>query len=134
MKEKKTGTKFTILFNCDDPVHVQAADILNRQPQRGKAHYIAQAIVHYEKFNGSSDARHQVQVDEQLIETVARRMMSEIQMTGAGSLTVPVGQIGNSHGQQPLVITDIEMDDAMAALDEEGVKNMMNALDMFRNK
>ena len=55
MKEKKDSMKFTILFNPNDSVHVQVADILNRQPQRGKAHYIAQAIVYYEKSKEVSD-------------------------------------------------------------------------------
>jgi len=45
MTEKKMGTKFTILFSQTNPVHIQAADILNQQPQRGKAHYIANALV-----------------------------------------------------------------------------------------
>ena len=134
MKEKKTGTKFTILFNRDDPVHVQAADILNRQPQRGKAHYIAQAIVHFEKFNGISDARRPTQIDEQLIETVARRMVSEMQMAGAGGLPIPVGRVGSQSEQQSLVITDINVDDALEAIGADKINAFADALEMFKKK
>ena len=132
MKEKKIGTKFTILFNRDDPVHVQAPDILNRQPQRGKAHYIAQAIIYFEKSYGSSDARHPAQIDEKLIETVARKMVSEMQMTGAGGLSVPVGRVSSQ--PETLDISDVSVDDLMESMGEDGMKNMMDALDAFRKK
>jgi len=132
MKEKKTDTKFTILFNHDDPVHVQAADVLNRQPQRGKAHYIAQAIVHFEKLGGSSDAQHPAQIDEQLIETIARKMVQEMQMTGVGGLPVPVGQVGNQ--SETFNISNVSDDDLMKSMSEDEMKNVMDALDMFRRK
>ena len=134
MKEKKTGTKFTILFNREDPVHVQAAGILNRQPQRGKAHYIAQAIIHYEQFSGISDARHPAQIDEQLIETVARRMVQEIQITGAGGLPVPVGQVGDANMPNIIKVDDITFEDTMEALGDNGFSAITDALAAFRMK
>ena len=132
MKEKKTGTKFTILFNPNDPIHIQAADILNRQPQRGKAHYIAQAIVHFEKFNENGNNHYPAQIDEQLIETIARRMVQEMQMTEAGGLPVPVGQVGNQ--SETFNLSNVSDDDLMNSMGEDGIKNVMDALDMFRRK
>ena len=132
MKEKKTGAKFTILFNPNDLVHQQAADILNRQPQRGKAHYVAQAIVQYERASGSSDERTLAQIDERFIETVARRVVKEMQMTGAGGLPVPDSQV--SERQETIDISNVSADDVIQAMGEDGMKNMADTLAMFRRK
>ena len=133
MKEKKTGSKFTILFSQANPIHIQAADILNRQPQRGKAHYIATAILHYENRN---DAQPPPQVDEKSIEAVVSRLLRNRQESGASEPFVfaPDGQ-----GEKMLVVStdsvsEIYFDDAAEALGEDGFDAVANALDMFRRK
>ncbi|MCL2693467.1 MAG: hypothetical protein FWE81_08580 [Rikenellaceae bacterium] len=136
MKEKKTGTKFTILFNRDDPVHIQAADILTRQPQRGKAHYIAQTIVHFEKIKEASDTLYSTQVDKNYIEDVVNRVLRDRQMNGASapSISVPAGQ-GETPSAQSLPNMECKSyDEVMDSFDEVGLKNIEDALDMFRRK
>ena len=48
MSGKMVDTRFTIQFSRTNPAHIQAAEILNQQGQRGKAQYIANAVLHYE--------------------------------------------------------------------------------------
>ena len=94
MKDKKTGSKFTILFSQANPVHIQAADILNRQPQRGKAHYIATAIIHYENRN---EAQPPTQVDEKSIEAVVSRLLLNRHKNGVGE---PLGVASDDRGEK----------------------------------
>ena len=49
MKLKKDRGRFTVRFDMENPDHVRAVEYLERQRARGKAQYITQAILCYEK-------------------------------------------------------------------------------------
>jgi len=137
MIEKKMGTKFTILFSQTNPVHIQAVDILNRQPQRGKAHYIANAILHYENRNEMQPSM----INGKSIEAVVKRMLDEMQISGADSVLVsaPAGQSDKQSLPEPKLsddinYNDIDVDKAIDALGADGLKDVANALNSFRKK
>ena len=77
MDNKKSAMKFTIQFSRDNPLHIQAAAILNRQTQRGKAKYIAEALVHFESCDAVPDTSPTLRFDERHIEAVVRRMLRD---------------------------------------------------------
>ena len=138
MIEKKMGTKFTILFSQTNPVHIQAVDILNRQPQRGKAHYIANAILHYENH---SEMQSPVHIDEDSIKAVVKKILAEMQMSGASSLPVSVPVSKAERQSNPVLKHSYEIDydaitfeAAMESLGEDGLQAVAGALDMFRRK
>ena len=136
MNTKKTDLKFTILFNQNDPVHLQAVDILKRQPQRGKAHYIAKAITYYENFNGVSDKHSPAQIDEKYIEMIVNKLLRNRQ--GKSEVDLPAS-VSDNHAdnqeiQQSNNAEEINFDDAMDALGEDGFNAVAGALDMFRRK
>ena len=118
MSDKKTGRKFTVQFSRTDPSHVKAAEILNQYERFDKARYIVNAILHYEECNERKSAK----IDEKYIEAVVSRIMRENQVSGAKQ----------SNNQQSF--GEINFDDAMEALGEDGLNDVADALDMFRKK
>ena len=48
MKLKKDRGRFTVRFDMENPDHVRAVEYLERQRDRGKAQYLADAILCYE--------------------------------------------------------------------------------------
>ena len=49
MKLKKDRGRFTVRFDMENPDHVRAVEYLERQRDRGKAQYLTDAILCYEK-------------------------------------------------------------------------------------
>ena len=64
MKLKKDRGRFTVRFDMENPDHVRAVEYLERQRDRGKAQYLADAILCYEKAEMKSFQ----QTDRALIE------------------------------------------------------------------
>ena len=54
MKLKKDRGRFTVRFDMENPDHVCAVEYLERQRDRGKAQYLADAILCYEKAETKS--------------------------------------------------------------------------------
>lgn len=54
MKLKKDRGRFTVRFDMENPDHVRAVEYLERQRDRGKAQYLADAILCYEKADAKS--------------------------------------------------------------------------------
>ena len=158
MAEKKSVRRFTIQFNKNDPAHLNAADILNRLEWRGKAQYVADAVLHYFSRGetvsaepGSLDNRQcgsiapgrMVGFDERQIEkhieAVVERLLRERQQnSGVAELSPPryspAGQLDEPQPDQPQEVEDINLDDALDALGEDGFNVITGALDMFRKK
>ena len=57
MKLKKDRGRFTVRFDMENPDHVRAVEYLERQRDRGKAQYLADAILCYEKADRSEERR-----------------------------------------------------------------------------
>ena len=132
MENKKYFARFTIQFNSDNPLPARAVDILYRQKSRGKARYIANAIVHYDSCNNTPDIMKTATLDEDAIEAVVKRVLQK-----RGSLINDTPQSVNlcddveqqpplAHPAEELVLTD-----SIEDLDEESLRNIADALDMF---
>ena len=47
MATKKERGRFSLRFNISDPIHLATVELLEKQPDHGKAQYIANAVVFY---------------------------------------------------------------------------------------
>lgn len=73
MKLKKDRGRFTVRFDMENPDHVRAVEYLERQRDRGKAQYLADAILCYEK----ADAKSFQQTDRALIEQIVQEYLEK---------------------------------------------------------
>ena len=48
MAAKKERERFSLRFNISDPIHLATVELLEKQPDHGKAQYIANAVVFYD--------------------------------------------------------------------------------------
>ena len=48
MTAKKERGRFSLRFNISDPIHLATVELLEKQPDHGKAQYIANAVVFYD--------------------------------------------------------------------------------------
>ena len=132
MGVKKDYTKFHVRFNHENPLHLQAADILNGQDERGKARYIVNAILHYENCGETPDIERPARIDDKHIEAVVYRILRDRGENGADAHGVPAP--AEPMGTEPRFDEEINFDEAMDALGEDGFKAVAGALDMFRKK
>lgn len=73
MKLKKDRGRFTVRFDMENPDHMRAVEYLERQRDRGKAQYLADAILCYEKVGTKSFQ----QVDRALIEQIVQEYLEK---------------------------------------------------------
>jgi len=132
MGSKKTGTKFNIQFSRDNPLHLHAADILNEQDERGKARYIVNAILHYENCGEIPDIDRPARINEKHIEAVVFRILRNRgeNVADIAAVAAPVEPIAT----EPCFDEEINFDEAIDTLGEDGFKAVAGALDMFRRK
>jgi len=134
MAEKKSARRFTIQFCEKNSAHRQAADILNRLEWRGKAQYIADAVLYYESRESAVGSQPMARVDENLIEAVVRRILSGIQEGGEGIMPVDSSVKSGEAivAPLPLPVSDAGFDDAVEAIGEDGIGAIVGVLGMFR--
>ena len=121
MGEKKSAARFTIQFSETDPMHIQVVDILNRQGLRSKAQYIANAVLHYEHCDTVPQTPHSAAVDEQLIESIVRKLLAQGNNPEAHQLAAMQSQ-GDI----------INLDDIADTIGEGGIDAIFDALEAFR--
>ena len=46
MAAKKERGRFSLRFNISDPIHLATVELLEKQPDHGKAQYIALSLIH----------------------------------------------------------------------------------------
>ncbi len=73
MKVKKDRGRFTVRFDMENQDHVRAVEYLERQRDRGKAQYLADAILCYEKAETNSFP----QADRALIEQIVQEYLEK---------------------------------------------------------
>lgn len=73
MKLKKDRGRFTVRFDMENPGHVRAVEYLERQRDRGKAQYLADAILCYVKVETKSFP----QADRALIEQIVQEHLEK---------------------------------------------------------
>jgi len=129
---KKSEEKFNIQFNRTDPAHIQAAELLNRKGRRGKAQYIANAILYYESRGGSDTAP----LDERYIEAAINRILNNRRECGSGILpgaTSPAPPL-EPVSKQPPRAENIVLNDEAVDFDADEIDAIANALEMFKMK
>ena len=132
MSGKKAGTRFSIQLSRTDPAHLRAADILNGKERYEKAQYIVDAVLYYERRGDMPEEQRPAVVDEKYIEAVVSRILRDREKDGAGTLpdAAPVGKAENIS----LPDAEINFDEAVEALGDDGFNAIAGALDMFRRK
>ena len=116
MSGKMVDTKFTIQFSRTDPMHLQVAEILNRQGRRSKAQYIVNAVLYYinnEKTRSSV-------IDEKQIEMIINRVLQANEKKGPDKT------------KSIEVADDITAGDVLDSLGKAELNAITGALDMFR--
>ena len=76
MKLKKDRGRFTVRFDMENPDHARAVEYLERQRDRGKAQYLADAILCYEK----AETKPFPQIDRTLIEQIVQEYLEKQSM------------------------------------------------------
>ena len=76
MKVKKDRGRFTVRFDMENQDHVRAVEYLERQRDRGKAQYLADALLCYEKAEMKSSQ----QTDRALIEQIVQEYLEKQSM------------------------------------------------------
>ena len=132
MADKMVDTRFTIQFSKTDPTHLQVAEILNQQGRRSKAQYLVNAVLHYENCDAMPDTQRPARVDEKVIEAVVNRILRDRADAAADAPIVPVPKDPAAMQSRPS--EEINYDDALEALGEDGFNAVTGALDMFRRK
>ena len=132
MGGSKEYTRFNLKFNRTDPRHIMAVEFINRQGQRSKAQYIANAVLHYENCGKSPDDGLQAQFNQKIIAIMtARALNGSVDMAAekpAAVFTDPI-QENNS-----VLAEDIIFKDAVKEFGKEGINAITGALDMFRQR
>ena len=127
---KKTDNRFTIQFRRTDPKHIQVVDLLNQRERFGKAQYIVDAVLHYESCNSTTDVERPARFDEKTIEAVVRRIL---QVREDSSADQQIGTASVNQSELPPQSTEeINFDDAIEELGEDGFGAVAGVLDMFR--
>jgi len=135
MENNKDFARFTMQLNSDNPLHARAVDILNRQKSRGKARYTANDIVHYESCDITSDIIITTTLDEDAIEAVVERVLQKrSDLSSNTPLSVHLSEDGEqrhplAHSTEQLILADTIED-----LDGESLRNIADALEMFKKK
>ena len=92
MKLKKDRGRFTVRFDMENPDHVRAVEYLERQRDRGKAQYLADAILCYEK----ADAKSFQQTDRALIEQIVQERTRNSQKEEPSISSPPIDLIASA--------------------------------------
>jgi hypothetical protein len=133
MLGKKAGTKFTIIMRDNDPLHLQAAEILNHLGYHGKAQYVVDAILHYANRTDEPSMQDELQsarLDEKAIEAMLNRLLRERGDIGIG------GNLATDEDQDECTVMsadEINLDDALDVLSGDGFSAIANALEMFHS-
>jgi len=131
MSDKKAETRFTLRFNKNDPLHAQAVEVLNRQGFHGRSQYIANAIKHYETWIKIRDNQLLTQFDENAIESVVSRFLNVRAVNGTAT---PVSSVTEDLlNEQPQCVEEINFEEAMTTLGEDGINAIADAMEMFRS-
>ena len=78
MAAKKERGRFSLRFNISDPIHLATVELLEKQPDHGKAQYIANAVVFYDTHFADDPQPLRAAapaIDRAAIETIVREIL-----------------------------------------------------------
>ena len=78
MAVKKERGRFSLRFNISDPIHLATVELLEKQPDHGKAQYIANAVVFYHFADDPQPVRAAAPpIDRTAIEAIVREILRQ---------------------------------------------------------
>ena len=80
MAVKKERGRFSLRFNISDPIHLATVELLEKQPDHGKAQYIANAVVFYDTHFADDPQPLRAAapaIDRAAIEAIVREILSQ---------------------------------------------------------
>lgn len=80
MAAKKERGRFSLRFNISDPIHLATVELLEKQPDHGKAQYIANAVVFYDTHFADDPQPVRVAappIDRAAIEAIVREILRQ---------------------------------------------------------
>ena len=78
MAEKKERGRFTLRFNCGDPIHEIAIDLLELQSPRTKAQYVANAVIYYnEHFSQEPQPLNAPSITREAVEAIVKEILRQ---------------------------------------------------------
>jgi hypothetical protein len=131
MGVKKIGKRFSIVFNEIDPQHLQVIELLNKREYRGKAQYIVNAVLQYENGGVTPETQLPSRFDEIIIEAVVNRLLRD--RTESGKETPRILISKKPADEQPQFAEEIDFDEAIETLGEDGINAIADAMEMFRS-
>ena len=115
MAAKKERGRFSLRFNISDPIHLATVELLEKQPDHGKAQYIANAVVFYDTHFADDPQPLRAAapaIDRAAIEAIVREIL--LQET---TITAPVPQERTPEPEYvPELGEEPEADDAILGL------------------
>lgn len=100
MKLKKDRGRFTVRFDMENPDHVRAVEYLERQRDRGKAQYLADAILCYEKAEMKSFQQTDRALTEQIVQEYLEKLsighIPNLQKEGPSISSPPIDLIASA--------------------------------------
>ena len=130
---KKNEGRFNVQFDVTNPEHLVVIDVLEGKRPRGKATYIADAILHYENCSETPVIRATPAMDEKMIEAVVHRLLSK--MSHPEYTATPPDEVSASaivkkpDGDVP---DNASVDAAINALGADNIQAIMGAVNAFR--
>ena len=136
MDNKKDIARFTIQFNLENPIHAHVVEVLNRQNQRGKARYIANAIQHYQNCDRTPDVEQLSKLNENAIEAIVERILCKRGDLGTLTRTLqdPIENDGERQSDQKTAFEVIELSDSLDDIDEGLISNMLASIEMLKQE
>ena len=77
MAVKKERGRFSLRFNISDPIHLATVELLEKQPDHGKAQYIANAVVFYDTHFADDPQPLRAAAPAPAIEAIVREILRQ---------------------------------------------------------
>ena len=93
MAVKKERGRFSLRFNISDPIHLATVELLEKQPDHGKAQYIANAVVFYNTHFADDPQPVRAAappIDRAAIEAIVREILRQEQRDSEKTAGAPV--------------------------------------------
>jgi endonuclease III len=132
MSDKTFDTRFTIQFTRTDPLHLQVAEILNKQGRRSKAQYIVNAVLHYENYGKNLAINSTQKIDEKQIETIIRRIIFNNKENDLGTAKTKHQKKSIKKPETPP--TEENFEDVLGIIGQNGINTVADIMASFRKK
>ena len=102
MAAKKERGRFSLRFNISDPIHLATVELLEKQPDHGKAQYIANAVVFYNTHfaDDPQPVRAAAPPIEAIVREILRQEARDSEKPAGGPAACPAAETTTAPSQQ----------------------------------